>query len=405
MMADRPALRQHGDARESWERLPLVSLAATVLMVVKGSSIFSLDQRQRSTSNRASSAWINHFSKYIDQDVLPNLPYPYGEEYTLGSGDSGNSPSLRVTPQMLYELAGTLGVHNMPPGDAPVYYDIPLPMPLLPATYQCSGCDAALHRPSQGHIHKSWFLEPYSAHRVPVFVGQCNNCHTKVFPDRFIRRSAHSDTTEEEVFIPEASAILLGRGRYASRQLGKMLSTCVTTAHLPLSTFATCWNSSGPYLDENNEPLKLSHKHMWRLLIIHHILLFSAPGEELVLPIADDEAEPDDENNGAVEGVEMNIPSGDQLLVKHALAFWPSVPSGHYRTYRLRDTAAHRCVKCAHFHRTFRPGDVTDHSTEVELIEAHRNIVEDPTRIAWAGVIDGIEKLSHKVCLIKVLCL
>lgn len=394
-------MRQYGQARHHWERLPLVSLAATVMMVIQGSAIFTLDRRQRSTSNRSSSAWINHFAKYIDEDVLPNLPHPYGLEYTQGVHPEGDrdtniTPSLRVTPHMLYTLADTLGIQHLPPTDRPKNLIVSLPMPLLPGAYQCLQCNGALYQPSSGHITKAWVLEPYNAHRVPIFAGECRHCRTKTFPDRFMRLSPNSDTAEEEVFIPSASAIQLGRGRYASRQLANMLSTCVTSAHMPLSTFATCWNASGSHLDENGDLMKISHKHMWRLFVIHHILLFSHPNEEFVLPAPVDEA---DEAADGDEEAEINVLSPDQRMVQRALTFWESVPSGHYHTYRLRDTAAHRCIKCAHFHRSFRPGDVTDTSTEAELLEAHRNVIEDQTRIVTATVIDRMEKICHKVYL------
>jgi hypothetical protein len=37
-------------------------------------------------------------------------------------------------------------------------------------------------------------------------------------------------------------------------------------AHLPLSTFTNFWNELGPFLDENNHPLKISHQNMWQIL-------------------------------------------------------------------------------------------------------------------------------------------
>lgn len=113
-----------------------------------------------------------------------------------------------------------------------------------------------------------------------------------------------------------------------------------------------------------------------------------------MLPAQETDAEDpaDDEDDAEIDPL-----SPDQLLVQQALAFWESVPSGHYRTYQLRDASNHQCIKCAHFHRSFRPGDVTDTSTEAELLEAHRNVIEDRTRIVTAKVIDGIEKICHKV--------
>jgi hypothetical protein len=365
-------------------------------MVIKGLAIFAFDRKQQATSNRRSSAWINHFSNHIDSDVLPNLPGGYGLKYTQGpDAEDDEDVSVRVTPQMLYDLAEALGIRDAEP-DEPVQQNILLPMPILPATYACTVCHDTLRMSRAGQVNRAWNIEPYSAYWTPVFVAECHGCRTKVYPDRFVCVQADGSEDEEEVYVPAAPVILIGRGCYGSRHLARMLSTCVTTAHLPLSTFATCWNAAGPFFDEDGEQLKLNHKHMWRLFVIHHALAFMAPGESFVIPCS---IEPLDSDSDEPRDEEDNFHglTRDEAMVKKALLLWPSVPSGHYWTYRIRNTDDHRCQKCAHLHCNFRPGEGGIRSTEDELINAHRRVQEDPTRVDTAVVIDGIEKLSHKV--------
>lgn len=360
-------------------------------MVIQGSSVFAFDRKQRATSNRNTTAWIRHFAKHMDKDVLPNLPGHFGTEYIHGSGqEQEDDGSLRVNHEMLYEIAGALGIWEDEPLQ-PMHQKIKLPLPLLPVLYDCPQCHLALRRPT-GNIYRAWVIGPSNASRAPVFLGQCPHCRGYVFPDRFSQDIGVNG--EEEVYNRDAPVISVGRGRYASRELAQMLSACVTTAHLPLSTFATCWNLSGQFVDENGEQLKLTHKHMWRLFTIHNCLHFSAPHEVYSIP-----SPPDDDEDDEDAGVSHNLVglNRDEIMVKKALALWPSIPSGHYRTYHTRQTADHKCAKCAHFHRSFQPNEGGLNSTDAQLLNAHRRVQVDPTRVVTAGILDGIEKLGHKV--------
>jgi hypothetical protein len=57
----------------------------------------------------------------------------------------------------------------------------------------------------------------------------------------------------------------------------------------------------------------------------------------------------------------------------------------------------HRCTKCAHFHREFQPGDVDADSTDAALLMAHNQAKIDRSRVVTAAVLDGMEKIGHKV--------
>ena len=105
-----------GEAKQSWERLPLALLAAVVIMVIQGSSVFAFDRKQRATSNQNTTAWIRHFAKHMYKDVLPNLPGHFGTEYIHGSGqEQEDDGSLRVNHEMLYEIAGVSAFGKMSP--------------------------------------------------------------------------------------------------------------------------------------------------------------------------------------------------------------------------------------------------------------------------------------------------
>jgi hypothetical protein len=252
-------------------------------------------------------------------------------------------------------------------------------------------CHEALRRP-RGNTYQAWVIEPSSAYRAPVFLGECPHCRGVIFPDRF-GQDLEGDG-QEDVYDRDAPVISIGRGQYASRKLAQMLSACVATAHLPLSTFATCWNLSGQFSDENGDPLKLTHKHMWRLFTIHNALHFSAANERFSIPSPADNDKSDEE---AGDEPDLSGLDRDEIMVKKALALWPSVASGHYRTYHTHQTTDHKCSKCAHFHRSFQPNEGGPNSTEVELINAHHQVEVDHTRVVTAGILDGIEKLGHKV--------
>jgi hypothetical protein len=73
----------------------------------------------------------------MDKDVLPNLPGHFGTEYIHGSGqEQEDDGSLRVNHEMLYEIAGALGIWEDEPLQ-PMHQKIKLPLPLLPVLYDC----------------------------------------------------------------------------------------------------------------------------------------------------------------------------------------------------------------------------------------------------------------------------
>lgn len=291
-------------------------------------------------------------------------------------------------------MAHVLGLETV--GNTPVQprtLEITLHVPLLPSTYRCPVCPEfrALKRTVAGHVNQAWVIEPSVAYRVPVLLGECPSCGTVVYPDHFVRLDEHDN--EQDVFDKEATVISIGRGRYASRNLGANLGTYITHSHLPLSTFAACWNASGVFLDEKGDRLKLNHKHMWRLFIVHHCLQFLHAGEVFSIPGTMDIPDEGDDDLQAEES------DHDKIMVKMALALWPSVASGHYRTYHIRDSRQHHCAECAHHHRKFAAGEPVGgvDCTENALFVAHGHVQKDRTRLVTAAVIDGIEKIGHKV--------
>lgn len=107
----RPPFHIRGQARNGYERLPLVGLAATVLMVVQCPSVFSFDHKQRRAGRaRGVTAWIKHLAEYLDKEILPNLPGPFGAEYDAGSFDARDDQSARLTEDMLVDLATQLKI-------------------------------------------------------------------------------------------------------------------------------------------------------------------------------------------------------------------------------------------------------------------------------------------------------
>ena len=107
-------------AKQSWEHLPLASIAAIVIMVMQGSLVFVFNQKQWATSNQNTSAWIKKFVKHIDKDVSPNLRHfstKYIQGIVLENEDSISwiSISWMVHHQMLSEISKALGISEDEP--------------------------------------------------------------------------------------------------------------------------------------------------------------------------------------------------------------------------------------------------------------------------------------------------
>jgi len=169
-------------------------MAATVIAVIQSTPIFKLDAYQRAQTHRHSTAWIKHFAEYLDSDVLPQLPGPFGAEYINGDEKEqtgGGDRSVRVNHQMLYDLADHLRLLE---GDdhlqEPVHMNpIVIPSPLVPPVSCCPGCGCCLYCPCSGHTYDAWVYNLDKASRVPVYLAECRNpeCLTYIHPDRLTR--------------------------------------------------------------------------------------------------------------------------------------------------------------------------------------------------------------------------
>lgn len=380
--------------QQAFERLPFVALCTTVLMVIRATPFFVFDHLQRNTlgGGRPLTSWISQLAKHLDLHTLPSLPAPYGLEYCQGFyNDSGQSTdSARVTPEMLYELAQLLGVlaHAPPPPSQPAMFDLDLP--LLPFTYECPSCSSSMKYHKTGRLYPLWILGPSKATRVPVFAGECRVCHTLVYPDRYTREQANGSS--EDIMASTAMYIQVGKGRYASRELAMALSTAIIHAHIPISTFATCWNSSSTR--PNGSSIQVSHLNLWRLFLLHHALKYTPQNSLFILPSfghpsTDDSDDSDMETTPAA--------TRDDTIVQQLLSLFEPTPTGHYFTYHIPHAVTHRCNNCAHVHRAFRPLEGEPGCSDAELLLAHQNVISDPTRVVTSAVIDGIEKLGHKV--------
>ncbi len=94
----------------------------------------------------------------------------------------------------------------------------------------------------------------------------------------------------------------------------------------------------------------------------------------------------------------------DEIMVAIALQIFPSrhVEGSHFATFTIPGALEHTCSECAHYHRSFPPPadnhyPIGPDSTQEELEMAHRQVQLDRTRVVKAAVIDGIEKIGHKV--------
>ena len=105
----RSPCRRGGHKINSWERLPLAAMAATIIAVIQATPIFEIDRVQRAAGNRTSSAWVTHLAEHLDQTVLPGLPGIFGAEYLAAKKQPDDSTcSARINSQMLYDLAASL---------------------------------------------------------------------------------------------------------------------------------------------------------------------------------------------------------------------------------------------------------------------------------------------------------
>ena len=130
----------------------------------------------------------------------------------------------------------------------------------------------------------------------------------------------------------------------------------------------------------------LQHGSLWQLFLLHHTLHYTPANQDLVvtIPLTDDEDE------------DAVLPAKNPY-VRAALALFPSVPSGKFRTYCIPGTADHVYAECAHFAMKFLPRHGGPGCTDAELLNAHRSAVTDYSRIVTAYSLDGIEKIGHKV--------
>ncbi len=238
-----------------------------------------------------------------------------------------------------------------------------------------------------------------------MFNGECCSagCKTVIHPDRSTQKRPSQDHPEileaTDHYSHAALQICIGKGRYADRGLAHALSAAVATAHVPISSFATCWNSwSTPRQGaQEAEGPTLTYDNLWRLFVIHHSLEFqrNQEGHSLTIPSfnnVDSGLGGDSDNDEASQ-------EWDDALVSAALGFFPTahVEGSSYDTYNIPGTEEHSCIVCSHFHRYFPGGELGEDSTEEEIIEAHQQAEVDETRIVKAAVIDGIEKIGHKV--------
>ena len=382
----RSPCRQGGHEINSWERLPLVAMAATVIAVVQAAPIFEIDRVQRATGNRASSAWVTHLAEHLDKTILPGLPGIFGTEYLAAEYQLDDpSHSARVNPQMLYDLATSLRVDQNKFSREPLHtLNIEIQSPLIPPVSNCPNCGAPLYRSRSGNTYSAWCFNPGGAARVPVFLGECrnNDCKVVVHPDRFTRNRG-----DDNVYFPSPQVIQIGKGKFALRSLGNLLSNLVVTGHLPLSTFAECWNKSRPSAMEPSQQNSLQHGSLWQLFLLHHAIRYTPQNQDVVVSIPS--SSNDDDDDTAFEAKDP--------YVRATLSLFPSVLSGKFRTYSIPGTANHICMECAHFDQKFLLGQGGPDCTDAELVDAHRSVVTDYSQIVTAAVLDGIEKIGPKV--------
>ncbi len=69
--------------------------------MIRAAPLLKFDKLQRDGGGRTSTAWISHFAKYLDQDVLPSLPGHFGAEYSAGNLPNFNAGAYQDT---LYHL-------------------------------------------------------------------------------------------------------------------------------------------------------------------------------------------------------------------------------------------------------------------------------------------------------------
>jgi hypothetical protein len=309
-------------------------MAATVIAVIQAAPIFKLDKVQQEQTGRQSTAWIKRLAEHLDTDVLPKLPGQFGTEYSNGNQQEqldANHQSIRVNHTMLYDLANHLRVlENNEQLTEPFHYrQLTIHLPLIPPVSCCPSCGSCLYCPRSRHTYKAWVYDPHEAEQVPVYLAECRNkdCLTSVHPDRFTRDVAGGGSNN--IYFQNPQVLQIGRGKFATQQLGTSLSCFVITGHLPLSTFADSWNSAHSPKGAQGATLpnsQLQHASLWRLFVLHHSLKYTPRNTEFSVNIIPSEDDENDNNNPDTQR------AGDPL-VRAALALFPSVPSGKYRTY------------------------------------------------------------------------
>ena len=381
----RSPCHQGGHEMNSWERLPLAAMAATIMAVIQAAPIFEIDRVQRAAGNRTSSAWITHLAEHLDKTVLPGLPSIFGAEYAAAETQPHDeSHSMRVSTQMLYDLAVSLHLDRDEFSREPLHtLNVAIQPPMFPPVSCCPNCGGPLYRSRSGNTYSAWCFDSSTAVRTPVFLGECRNneCKVVVHPDQFSQKRG-----DDHIYFPSPQFMQIGKAKFASQSLRIMVSNLVVTGHLPLSTFAECWNKSQPPSIQPSQQNLLQHGSLWQLFLLQHALRYTPVNRNLTvtIPLSDDEDE------------DAALPAKDPY-VRATLALFPSVPSGKFRTYQIPGTADHICAECAHFSVKFLPGQGGPDCTDAELVNAHRSAVTDYSRIVTACSLDGIEKIGHKV--------
>ncbi|KIJ41801.1 hypothetical protein M422DRAFT_255115 [Sphaerobolus stellatus SS14] len=373
-------------AKFPWERLPLASLALTVVAVIEAAQLFKLDYKHRNATSRRETIWVTHFRRHLDQK-LRKLPAPFGNEYACGVQQSPlalNGDSFLLSDRMLYSLAEHLGLLQ----DTVHAQELHVPVPLVPGAIDCptANCTGCLRKESEHG--KAWVFDSVSAYETPVYTGTCNICKIDVYPDRYIK-------DREEHYFPNPPVLQIGRGKYARQSLGKNLTSHVYHAHIPLFTFGKHWTAThAPYNPITRKPeITLQPYNLWRLFILYNIPTIS--GSSLIIPalteelLAEYEDDPDAPNN-----------RGDVLL-NTSLAVFPQIPHGSYYTYIVPNTSDHRCSECSHFHRKFPSEQGKEEWSDEQLLQAHKSVITDRSKIIQAIVIDGNENLGHKICSVS----
>ena len=202
----------------------------------------------------------------------------------------GGNQSVRVNHKMLYDLSDHLQLleddcHLQEPFNI---QPIIIQPQLIPPVFCCPGCGCCLYCPHSGHTYDARVYDPVKASRVPVYLAECQNpeCHTYIHPDRFTCDIAGGGSNN--VYFLDPQVLEIGGGKFASCSLGLSLSHFVVTGHLPLSTFADCWNIAHSPRGHKGQILpnsQLQHASLWQLFLLHHSLLYTPRTSEFAVTI------------------------------------------------------------------------------------------------------------------------